>query len=110
VKAALTHLNGQSKLNLNTSQADAKSSIQLTGRNRREILEEVLLVVQATERACQQNKWKWKTKKGETIVLRDVFVKMVKWIEKFKGKVPFSYPYRDSAYPFHSSPTRNYFT
>jgi hypothetical protein len=51
-------------------------------------LEEVLLLVQGTERACQQNRWKWKNKKGETIILRDVFSKMVSWIEKFKGEIP----------------------
>jgi hypothetical protein len=68
---------------------NSKTPIQLVRTDRREILEEVLLVVQVTEKACQRNRWKWRDKKGETVILRDFFVKMVTLIEKFKGKAGF---------------------
>jgi hypothetical protein len=53
--------------------------------NKREVLLEVLSLVKGAEQKCQQKRWKWKNKKGDTIIIRDVFAKMVMWIEKFKS-------------------------
>lgn len=66
---------------------DAKhvAALQNSGADRREILEEVLSIVQNAERTAQQKKWKWKNRNGNVIIIRDVFAKMVVWIEKFKA-------------------------
>jgi hypothetical protein len=53
--------------------------------SKREILLEVLMVVKGAEQASQEKRWKWKNRKGETIIVRDVFAKMAVWIEKFKS-------------------------
>jgi len=49
------------------------------------ILQEVLVIVQNAEKTSLEKRWKWKNRKGETIVLRDVFAKMVFWVDKLKN-------------------------
>lgn len=59
-------------------------SFDLGRTDRRVVLEEVLSEVLRREQICKDKRWKWKNRKGETIIVRDVFAKMVKWINKFK--------------------------
>ncbi|KAH7409627.1 hypothetical protein BKA64DRAFT_705387 [Cadophora sp. MPI-SDFR-AT-0126] len=56
-----------------------------TSTNRLQVLQDVLELAQNSERTSQQKQWKWKNRKGEIIVVRDLFAKMVTWIEKIKG-------------------------
>jgi hypothetical protein len=65
--------------------ADDRISLFVDGSDRRKVLEEVLSIVQGAEQTSQEKRWKWKNQKGETVILRDVFAKMVVWVEKFKG-------------------------
>jgi hypothetical protein len=44
-------------------------------------------LVKKTEQTCLKKRVKWKNKKGEVVIVRDVFEKMVVWIEKFKGSL-----------------------
>jgi hypothetical protein len=66
------------------SVADTKF-LEITSSNGRDSLEELLSLVQKTEQKCQQKKWKWKNRGGQVIVMRDVFAKMVTWIQRFKS-------------------------
>lgn len=60
------------------------------GNDRLKTLEDVLAIVKKAEDRCLKRRIKWKNRKGETVILRDVFEKMVVWIEKFKGtNIPF---------------------
>jgi len=51
----------------------------------RDILDELLSLVRETEQKCHQKKWKWKNRGGQIIIVRDVFAKMVVWIQRFKA-------------------------
>lgn len=46
---------------------------------------EILDLVQKQELKAQERKWKWKKKNGQVIIIRDIFVKLAIWIEKFKS-------------------------
>ena len=65
--------------------AEDKISLNVTRADKWEILEEVLSMVQGAEQTSRQKRWKWKNRKGEYVIIRDVFLKMVAWIERFKG-------------------------
>jgi len=67
----------------NLSAAD--KALLHTCTNRLEVLEEVLLMVRGAEQTCQQKRWKWKNRRGEFVIVRDIFTKMVVWIDKLKG-------------------------
>ena len=45
----------------------------------------MLTLAQDSERTSQEKQWKWKNRKGEAIVVRDLFGKMITWIEKIKS-------------------------
>lgn len=45
----------------------------------------MLVLARESERTSQEKEWKWKNRKGEFIVIRDVFGKTITWIEKIKG-------------------------
>ncbi|CAG8960929.1 hypothetical protein HYFRA_00002467 [Hymenoscyphus fraxineus] len=48
------------------------------------ILTNLKLEVEATQQQCKDNRWHLRRKNGEKIILRDVFAKVVKWIDLFK--------------------------
>ena len=70
---------------LNNFKAEDKVVLKSPQTDRLEILEEVLQLVQGAEQKCQEKKWKWKNRKGELVIVRDLFAKMVFWIEKFRS-------------------------
>ncbi|KAH8598886.1 hypothetical protein B0O99DRAFT_614393 [Bisporella sp. PMI_857] len=70
--------------------------------DRRELLVEILAIVRGAEQASLGKRWKWKNRKGEVVILRDVFGKMVVWIEKLKsiGDIIIQYDPIHSALPW----------
>lgn len=48
------------------------------------VLSEVLAAAQEKREQCIERRWKYKRSDGTTIVLREVFDKIVSWIDKFK--------------------------
>jgi hypothetical protein len=48
------------------------------------VLEEVLLAAETKRQQCLRKRWKIKKKNGEVIIVRDVFEKIIKWINTFK--------------------------
>ncbi|TGO16238.1 hypothetical protein BTUL_0030g00230 [Botrytis tulipae] len=61
------------------------SALVAAGLERRQILVEILDLVQKQELKAQERKWKWKRKNGQVIIIRDIFVKLAIWMEKFKS-------------------------
>jgi hypothetical protein len=51
---------------------------------KRYILEELLVLAQGSEKKCIEKRWRYTRKSGETVILRDLFSKIVKWIDIFK--------------------------
>jgi hypothetical protein len=47
-------------------------------------IDDVLYSANLMQTKCKAKLWKYKNKKGEEIILRDAFAKIVVWVEKFK--------------------------
>ncbi|KAG4437473.1 hypothetical protein IFR05_007028 [Cadophora sp. M221] len=56
-----------------------------TSTDRLQVLQDVLVLARTSEQTSLQKRWMWKNNKGEVIVVRDIFAKMIAWIEKVKG-------------------------
>ena len=41
-------------------------------------------IVQESERVCISKQWRYKRKSGEIVILRDLFGKVVKWLQRFR--------------------------
>ncbi|TEY67148.1 hypothetical protein BOTCAL_0129g00200 [Botryotinia calthae] len=61
------------------------SALVASGLERRHILVEILDLVQKQEVKAQERKWKLRKKNGQVIIIRDIFVKLAVWMEKFKS-------------------------
>jgi hypothetical protein len=48
------------------------------------VLKDVLAAVEAKKQLCMQKRWKYTKHNGDVIVLRDIFEKIVTWVDKFK--------------------------
>ena len=48
------------------------------------VLNDVLELVTAKKNLCMKKRWKYKKSNGEEVILRDLFEKMTKWVNKFK--------------------------
>ena len=44
----------------------------------------LLAVVQDSERVCISKQWRYRRKSGEIVILRDLFGKVVKWLQRFR--------------------------
>jgi hypothetical protein len=53
-------------------------------REKHQILEELLVLAKWSEKKCIEKRWRYTRKSGETVILRDLFGKIVKWINIFK--------------------------
>lgn len=83
-------------------------SFDIGRTDRRFVVEEVLAEVLKKEQLCLQKRWKWRNRKGETIIVRDVFAKMVRWINKFKeiGDMVVQYDPAHAALPWAANSFR----
>src|ERR1700733_3526647 len=48
------------------------------------VLKDVLVAVEEKKQSCLKKRWKYKNSKGEIVILRDLFEKIVVWVDKFK--------------------------
>ena len=48
------------------------------------ILKDILEAVEEKKELCLQKRWKYRRANGETVILRDVLGKMVRWVSKFQ--------------------------
>jgi hypothetical protein len=83
------------------SPADRRE-IDFDRSNRRAILSDVLSLVNAKKDQCMKRRWKYKNKKGQDVVIRDLFEKMARWVNKFKevGDVAVQYDPAHAALPW----------
>jgi hypothetical protein len=58
--------------------------IDITQPNATQTVNDVLEVARQKQKECQEKRWNYKNPKGQVIYLRDVFGKVVKWIDTFK--------------------------
>ncbi|KAH6710655.1 hypothetical protein BKA61DRAFT_578491 [Leptodontidium sp. MPI-SDFR-AT-0119] len=56
-----------------------------TSTDRLQVLQDVLVLARTSEQTSLQKRWMWKNRKGEVIVVRDLFAKMTTWMEKVKS-------------------------
>lgn len=54
-------------------------------RNRRVALETALFEARNKRQQCLNTRWKIKNRRGDVVILRDVFEKIIKWVDIFKG-------------------------
>jgi hypothetical protein len=66
------------------------------------ILKDVLAVVEEKKQSCLKNLWKYKNSRGENVIIRDLFAKIVVWVNKFKevGDVVMQYDPAHAALPW----------
>src|SRR5437764_3167429 len=63
---------------------EEKQQIDFSRPDKLAILDDILAAVEEKKKLCVEKSWKYKKSNGETIILRDVFEKMIKWMNKFK--------------------------
>jgi hypothetical protein len=63
---------------------------------------QVLEAIEDKRKQCLENRWKYKKSNGEIVILRDIFEKMIKWVNKFKevGDVAIQYDPGHAALPW----------
>lgn len=70
---------------LNTLGDDVKGSLAIRNAPRRDILAAVQRTVEERKQLCLHKRWKFKKPNGEEIILRDVFDKILTWLDRFKS-------------------------
>ena len=72
---------------------EEKQQIDFNRPDKLAILDDILTVVEEKKKLCLEKRWKYKKSNGETIILRDVIEKMIKWVNKFKEVVDMAVQY-----------------
>jgi hypothetical protein len=70
---AAAQLNDEDRHNIDFSRPDKLES-----------LVDLLALAENSKKECIKKMWKYTRKSGETVILRDVFDKIIKWIDIFK--------------------------
>jgi hypothetical protein len=81
VKAAKT-LSDKDRLTIDFNRVD-----------RLKALDDVLVAVEEKKQKCLEKRWKYRNSKGEDVILRDLFAKIVVWVDKFKEVVDIAVQY-----------------
>ena len=63
---------------------DEQQAIGTIHGRKLEAVANLLVIVKESERICISKQWRYKRKSGEVVILRDLFGKLVKWIQRFK--------------------------
>jgi hypothetical protein len=61
-----------------------RSSINLDQPDKLSILSELLTLTEHARQECIKKKWRYTRKSGETVIIMDLFGKVIKWIDLFK--------------------------
>ena len=62
---------------------DEQQAVSTILDGRSDTIASLLAVVQEKERVCISKQWRYKRKSGEIVILRDLFGKVVKWLQRF---------------------------
>ena len=65
------------------SEAD-KRNLNFDNPDKRRITADLLALAQSSEREANNKRWTYTRKRGEKVILRDVFAKIVHWVNVFK--------------------------
>ena len=60
------------------------SALFVSGTDKLATLDNILEHVEQKKRICLSKRWKYQTKNGDVIIIRDVLDKVFTWVEKFK--------------------------
>jgi hypothetical protein len=63
---------------------DDSEQIRLKAAGKLTVLSEVLTAAKGKRDQCKDRQWKYKKRDGKVIILRDVFDKVVKWLNKLQ--------------------------
>ena len=61
-----------------------RGSINLNQPSKLNILSELLAVAEQAKQECIKKKWRYTRKSGETVIVSDLFGKVIRWIDLFK--------------------------
>ncbi len=66
------------------------------------VLNDIVRLVEGKKALCLQRRWKFKRSSGELVILRDVFEKILHWVNKFKeaGDIIVQYDPAHAALPW----------
>jgi hypothetical protein len=79
-----------------------RSNINFSCPEKLKILSELQTLTEQTRQECINKRWKYTRKCGETVIFRDLFGKIVKWIDLFKqvGDTAIQYDQVHAALPW----------
>ena len=66
---------------------DDKATLDSTQSNKLDYLAEVLELANKSKATCIQKRIKYTRRSGETVIIRDLFEKIIRWVDTFKGVV-----------------------
>ena len=61
-----------------------KRNINFSCPDKRKIVAELLQLARSSEQEAINKRWRYTRKKGEIVILRDVFAKIIHWVDLFK--------------------------
>lgn len=87
---------------VNSLKEEDKQNVNFQRADKRAILVDLLEEVQKKKQVCIERRIKYKRKNGQSVILYDVFEKIVKWVNKFKeiGDVAMQYDPGHAALPW----------
>lgn len=63
---------------------EEQQTIRTIHEGKSESIASLLAIVQDSERVCISKQWRYRRTSGEIVILRDLFGKLVKWLQRFR--------------------------
>lgn len=79
-----------------------KTNINFSRPDKLGILSDLLEVTEKSRKECVEKRWRYTRKSGESVIIVDLFGKIVKWIDLFKqvGDIAVQYDTAHAALPW----------
>jgi len=61
-----------------------RRNINFSCPDKRKVVESLAILVETSKQRCMDKRWRYTRKSGEIVILRDLFEKVIKWINLFK--------------------------
>lgn len=61
-----------------------RSNIDINQPDKLNVLSELLALTENARQECIKKKWRYTRKSGETVIIMDLFGKLIRWIDLFK--------------------------
>ncbi|KAK1837982.1 ankyrin repeat protein, partial [Colletotrichum chrysophilum] len=72
---------------------DLKTQINHTHNTKQDVLDKLLATTEKARQGLTDKSWSYRRKNGEKVIVRDVLVKVTKWVNHFKGVVDVAVSY-----------------